>query len=156
MTNYVLKVLPPIWFVTLFAAALVAHFAFPASRVFDIYVPIVSPTVGMIIAVGGFILSNIASSIFAREKTEILPTSPTNRVLITEGPYRYTRNPMYLGMFVLFCGVGIALGSLPMFVAAALDFIILNFFFVPFEEAKMERIFGDSYRAYKAQVRRWL
>src|SRR6185503_5048643 len=153
MRAYVLKILPPIWFLLFLAAGLTAHYFFPITRVFNIWIPTWSLIIGALVVIAGFALSNYASSIFAREKTEILPTSPSNKALVTEGPFMYSRNPMYLGMVVGLLGAAFALGTLPMFIAALADFLILNFFFIPFEEEKMERQFGDAYREYKNKVR---
>ncbi len=156
MRDIVLKVLPPIWFAGLVAVAFAAQYLFPVLRVFELYVPLYSQGIGFLVAIAGFALANYASSVFAIEKTEILPTSPANRVLVTRGPFRYTRNPMYLGMVITILGIAIAFGTLPMFIAVLLYFMVLNFFFIPFEEEKMERQFGQQYRDYKDRVRRWL
>src|SRR5690606_6144986 len=104
----------------------------------------------------GFLLSQWASKIFAEEKTEILPASKTNRVLITRGPFRFSRNPMYLGIQLMLIGFAVMLGPLLVFVSTALFFALMHFTFVPFEEEKMHRQFGDSFDVYTRQVRRWL
>jgi len=156
MKTTLLKILPPIWFISFLILGLVAHFGFPATRVFDFSDSIWFAIVGGIVFLAGFALTLNASRWFAQEKTEILPTSPTNRVLVTQGPYRRTRNPMYLGMVVSLLGIAIWLGTLPMFLAALADFLVLNFVFIPFEEEKMARQFGASFEAYKQKVRRWL
>ena len=152
----ILKILPPLWLLFFLIVALIAHLLIPATRVFDISFPILSGIVGGIATLIALYLVLRASNLFAKEKTEILPTSPANRVLITYGPYRFTRNPMYLGMVLMLLGIAIYLGTLPMFLAAAAQFSVLNFFFIPFEEAKMARQFGETYEAYKHKVRRWL
>ncbi len=147
-----LKILPPIWYFFFLITGLLVHFLIPAARVFTFSYPII----GIIILVAGQALSMYASSLFSKEKTEILPTSETNSKLVTYGPFNYSRNPMYLGMVVSLLGIALWVGTLPMFVAAALDFCVLNFVFIPFEESKMSRIFGASYEAYRHKVRRWL
>jgi protein-S-isoprenylcysteine O-methyltransferase Ste14 len=154
--NPLLKILPPIWYLLFLGAALVAHFYFPASHVFDFSDSIWFAVVGGAVFLGSFALTLNASRIFAIEKTEILPTSETNKTLVTYGPYKRTRNPMYLGMVLSLIGVAIWLGTLPMFLAAFADFLVLNFVFIPFEEAKMARQFGASFEAYKKSVRRWI
>jgi protein-S-isoprenylcysteine O-methyltransferase Ste14 len=150
--NPLLKILPPVWFFFFLILGLSVHFFASSARVFDVS----SPIVGIVVFALGFALPLYASSIFSKEKTEILPTSETNSKLIVYGPFKYTRNPMYLGMVVALLGIAIWVGSLPMFIAAALDFCVLNFVFIPFEETKMSRIFGNEYENYCAKVRRWL
>ncbi len=150
--NPLLKILPPIWFFLFLFGGLAVHYFVPSARVFDISYPII----GITLVVFGLVLPMYASSIFSKEGTEILPTSETNSKLVTYGPFKYTRNPMYLGLVTALLGVAVWVGSLPMFVAAALDFCVLNFVFIPFEEAKMSRIFGGEYENYRVKVRRWI
>lgn len=144
------------WFFLFLAIALLSHFFVPATHVFDISDMVLGKVVGVILFVIGMGLSLQASKIFAEENTEILPTSPTNRVLVTRGPFRFSRNPMYLGMVLSLLGIGFFMGTLPVFFAALAQCIVLNFFFIPFEEQKMERQFGEQYIAYRNSVRRWL
>ena len=56
---------------------------------------------------------------FRREGTEVRPTSPTNRKLVAAGPYRFTRNPMYLGLVILTLGIAIWVGAVPMLIPLA-------------------------------------
>ena len=88
--------------------------------------------------------------------TEVQPSSPTNKALVTYGPYALKRNPMYVGMVTITLGVALLVGAPLLFAAPVLLFLLDNFIIIPFEEAKMERQFGDAYRAYKARVRRWI
>ena len=88
--------------------------------------------------------------------TEVQPSSPTNKALVTHGPYALTRNPMYVGMVTITLGVALLVGAPLLFAAPVLLFLLDNFVIIPFEEAKMERQFGDAFRAYKARVRRWI
>jgi len=94
--------------------------------------------------------------LFRREGTEINPNSITNRKLITSGPYRLTRNPMYLGLVLLSLGVAFCIGAWPMFIAPIAVFATANWAHIPFEEAKMLHQFGPTYQDYLNQVRRWL
>jgi protein-S-isoprenylcysteine O-methyltransferase Ste14 len=94
--------------------------------------------------------------LFRREGTEVEPTSPTNRKLISSGPYQFTRNPMYLGLVILTLGIAIWVGAWPMFGAPIALFATANWVHIPFEEAKMRRQFGAAYDNYVARVRRWI
>jgi protein-S-isoprenylcysteine O-methyltransferase Ste14 len=97
-----------------------------------------------------------AYALFQGAGTEIDPTSKTNRALVTSGPYRLTRNPMYLGLVIIALGMAIWTGWPPMLAAPVLVFLTANFVHIPFEEAKMRRQFGAAFDAYAGRVRRWV
>src|ERR1700685_541676 len=94
--------------------------------------------------------------LFRREGTEINPISATNRKLIARGPYRFTRNTMYLGLVILSAGIAIWVGACPFFLAPIAVFATANWVHIPFEEAKMRRQFGEEYDSYVRKVRRWV
>jgi protein-S-isoprenylcysteine O-methyltransferase Ste14 len=94
--------------------------------------------------------------LFRREGTEVSPTSPANRTLITSGPYRFTRNPMYLGLVIVTLGIAVWVGAWPMFIAPIAVFATANWIHIPFEEDKMRRQFGATYDGYVRRVRRWV
>jgi protein-S-isoprenylcysteine O-methyltransferase Ste14 len=94
--------------------------------------------------------------LFRREGTEVNPTSPANRKLVTTGPYQFTRNPMYLGLVIFALGVALWIGAWPMFVAPVAIFATAEWVHIPFEEAKMRRQFGTNYEEYVERVRRWM
>lgn len=96
-----------------------------------------------------------AALLFRRAGTGIVPFSPAT-ALVVRGPYRFTRNPMYLGMAGILLGAAILMGSLtPFIVIPAFMALIADRFIAP-EEALLERAFGSAYLDYKANVRRWL
>jgi protein-S-isoprenylcysteine O-methyltransferase Ste14 len=96
-----------------------------------------------------------AALLFHRARTGIVPFSPATS-LVLGGPYRFTRNPMYLGMAGILLGAAILMGSLsPFAVIPAFMALIAERFIAP-EEALLERAFGRGYLGYKAKVRRWL
>jgi protein-S-isoprenylcysteine O-methyltransferase Ste14 len=150
--NPLLRILPPIWFFLLLGMGLLVHLYLPAARVFTYPYPVA----GILLVFAGLVLSMYASSLFSKEKTEILPTSASNSKLVTYGPFTYTRNPMYLGLVLQLLGAAIWVGTLPLFIATTAYFFLFNFVFIPFEEAKMSRIFAQDYDAYRRKVRRWL
>jgi protein-S-isoprenylcysteine O-methyltransferase Ste14 len=84
------------------------------------------------------------------------PTNQPTRVLVTTGIHGWTRNPIYLGMFLVYAGIGIAARS-PWTLLLTLPLAItIRYGVVAREEAYLERRFGDAYRDYKARARRWL
>jgi protein-S-isoprenylcysteine O-methyltransferase Ste14 len=114
------------------------------------------PLLGMVLVAFAFIPPVWAFVLFRREDTEISPTSPANRKLVTLGPYQFTRNPMYLGLVTLALGIAVWIGAWPMFMAPLAVFATVNWAHIPFEEAKMRRQFGAAYEEYVARVRRWV
>jgi protein-S-isoprenylcysteine O-methyltransferase Ste14 len=92
---------------------------------------------------------------FSRAETP-LPTNQPARVLVTTGIHRWTRNPVYLGLLLIYVGIGIAAQS-PWSLLLALPLaLVIHYGVVKREEAYLERRFGDAYRDYKGRVRRWL
>jgi protein-S-isoprenylcysteine O-methyltransferase Ste14 len=75
---------------------------------------------------------------------------------ITDGLYRFSRNPSYIALVLLFIGIGVALSNLWVLVWLIPAIVIIDRYVIPEEERRLERAFGDQYRAYKSQVRRWL
>jgi protein-S-isoprenylcysteine O-methyltransferase Ste14 len=92
---------------------------------------------------------------FRASGTSIVPVRPAT-TLVIEGPYRYTRNPMYLGLLLLYAGVACGFGlAWPLLLAPVLVWVI-GTSVIGREERYLTRKFGDDYRRYQAHVRRWL
>ena len=110
----------------------------------------------VVLVILGIALAVTAAMLFRREGTEIDPTSAANRKLVTSGPFRFTRNPMYLGLVIVTLGIAFWVGAWPMFLAPVAIFATANWVHIPFEEAKMRRQFGDAFDTYGRRVRRWI
>ena len=110
---------------------------------------------GMVLAGGGVVLIGIALGLFRSSRTRPEPWQPASS-LVDRGLYRFTRNPMYLGMAMLSLGIAMAFTSIPGAVLAAVSLIIVDRVVVTREEAYLKRRFGQDYIAYMASVRRWL
>jgi protein-S-isoprenylcysteine O-methyltransferase Ste14 len=95
------------------------------------------------------------AGIFDRAGTTIKPFEESS-ALVTTGPFRVSRNPVYLGMVLGLLGVAVLAGSLSPFLVIPLFAVLIDRRFIQAEEAQLERTFGASYVAYKSQVRRWL
>ena len=95
--------------------------------------------------------------LFARYKTTISPLKPSEATaLVTEGMYRYSRNPMYLGLLLLTIASTIWFGTWFGIIINILFIFLINFLqIIPEEEALLE-IFGEEYEEYKKNVRRWI
>ena len=120
-----------------------------------------SPQILLLIIVGlgligfGFLLAFNSIARFVRAKTGVVPFSEST-TLITEGFYKYTRNPMYVGMNSFLLGLLIILNNPINFIFLIIFFFIVRNLFVVKEEVQMEETFGDDYLTYKGNVRRWL
>ena len=147
-----LKFPPPVWALiyVLMALAISWSLGWPKMPGFP------QPLLGIVLVTIPWILPVWAIILFRREGTEVNPISPTNRALVTSGPYRLTRNPMYLGLLTVALGIAAWVGAWPMFLAPAAIFATANWVHIPFEEAKMRRQFGATYDDYVGRVRRWI
>jgi protein-S-isoprenylcysteine O-methyltransferase Ste14 len=92
---------------------------------------------------------------FFRAATPV-PTNEPTRALVTTGIHGWTRNPIYLGMFLVYGGIGLTVGSPSILILTLPLAIAIRYGVVAREEAYLERRFGDTYRDYRARVRRWL
>jgi len=85
-----------------------------------------------------------------------VPGNRPTTVIVDSGPYRFTRNPIYLGMFLGLIGLAIAFDNPWLLMMLAVFAPIIRYGVVAREETYLERKFGDVYRGYRARVRRWL
>ncbi len=85
-----------------------------------------------------------------------VPSSRPTTTIVDSGPYRLTRNPIYLGMVLGLIGLAIALNSLWLLLTLVPFVLVIRYGVVAREEVYLERKFGDVYRHYQARVRRWL
>jgi len=121
-----------------------------------------SPGLAWFVRVAGFVLIGIgiafafsALGIFRKTKTTTVPHEKPS-TLVTSGPYRFTRNPMYVGLTLEYLGVaGIRLEIWPA-VLLPLLLAYINLVVIPVEEKNLRGVFGVEYQKYGASVRRWL
>ncbi len=111
--------------------------------------------IGIIAVFCGIMISAVSALRFKRAGTGIEPFDEAT-VLVTAGWYRYTRNPMYLGMFLMLLGVAFMLGGIGALLPVPLFILMIRNNFVLGEERFMEAAFGQQYLDYKSEVRRWI
>lgn len=139
---------PPLWALCFICMSLIAHTLSGASRLVD---PVWSLTGGIWLVGDGLFLTVWAASVFKKSGTPIVPTE-TPTALVVNGPYRFTRNPMYLGIFLVLLGLCVAVGTWPMLFAPAAFLVLIRAVFIPYEELKMERLFGTEYTDYRKKT----
>ena len=111
--------------------------------------------VGAVVFVLALVLAIWAIDTMTRGGTNV-PTNRPTTAIVDGGPYRFTRNPIYMGMFGGLIGLGIAFDN-PWLLAMLMPFaLVIRYGVVAREEAYLERMFGDAYRGYRRRVRRWL
>jgi protein-S-isoprenylcysteine O-methyltransferase Ste14 len=127
------------------------HFLLPVARFArppHTYLGLAPLAIGLAISIWG-------SELFKRRRTTIKPFERSTE-LVVEGPYRFSRHPMYLGMVMALGGLAILLGSMTPLVIVAVFGWLMNGRFIAPEERAMDETFGEAYVEYKRRVRRWI
>jgi protein-S-isoprenylcysteine O-methyltransferase Ste14 len=145
------KIMPPTYFFALLLLSIALHFILPVAQL--IYLPY--RYLGIVLIAFGAVVNVWTDSLFKNNKTTVKPyENPTE--LITSGPFRLSRHPMYLGMAAVLLGVAILLGSLIAFVFPIIFVILLELLFIPFEEKNLQQAFDAEYADYRRKTRRWI
>lgn len=110
---------------------------------------------GIAVGTAGIGLSAAGVVSVLRQRTTVVPHRPVTR-LVTTGPYRVSRNPMYAGQAVALVGIGIAMGSWWPLAAAAVGMLATSRLVIGPEEDYLADRFGDEYARYRTRVRRWV
>lgn len=113
------------------------------------------PVLGGVLAALGFSFMMWARILFASRNTTLFVGRPSSQ-LVCDGPFRFSRNPMYVGVLVFLMGLALWVGTWPFYTAAPATFLFLNVFHIPREEHMLRELFGERYLAYSREVRRWL
>jgi protein-S-isoprenylcysteine O-methyltransferase Ste14 len=144
---------PPLVFIgfVLFGMALqyaVAPISFPADRWITV-------AAGVLMSLAGLSLIVLAHRRFKQTGQNPVPWTPSPE-LVLQGPYRFTRNPMYLGITLIQVGFGLAINNFWICLLAAPALLVVHFIAVLPEERYLAEKFGENYKAYRAKVRRYL
>jgi protein-S-isoprenylcysteine O-methyltransferase Ste14 len=148
--SWIVRVPTPLWLLGMIAVVLIVEGWLELPAVLQ------HRPAGIALIVAGFALSAWARLEFKKRSAEVYPWSKAHSALVTSGPFRFSRNPMYAGLIVLGVGAALAAGTWLMWLVPVLLFVLDNFVIVPFEERSMAAVFGDAFHAYRARVRRWL
>ncbi len=146
-----LKVTPPVYFFLALAIILLLHFLLPGMRV--LFFP--WNLSGVIPLALGIVMNLVADRSFKKDKTTVKPLEEST-ALITDGVFRISRHPMYLGFVLILLGIAALMGSLTPYVIVFGFAIFIHIVFVKFEEKKLEETFGEAWLGYKKKVRQWI
>ena len=142
---------PPVLYLASLIAGGVFHLAVPA--------PLPDHALrlpaGALLLVAGLGLIAICFRRFKAAGTNVPTWMPTT-ALVTSGPYRFSRNPIYLALTLVYLGLALLYGSLWPLVLLAPLLIVMRYGVIGREERYLEGKFGDAYRAYRSSVRRWI
>ncbi len=138
-------------FLVLIIINILLHFFIPIKQI--IFSPYIF--IGITLFVLGWIPNILIGIQFRKIKTSI-PTRENPKKLVTTGLFKFSRNPVYLGMIIALVGEAIFLGSLITFIIPLLFIILIRTINIPFEEKNLEKIFGKKYLDYKKRVGRWI
>ena len=141
--------MPPRLFLLYGAVGVALHFALPAPVLLRLV------WLGAAVAAAGGALALWGERTFAGAGATIKPFERSG-VLVTSGPYRFTRNPMYLGLVSMLVGLALALGTPAPWAAAALMAATLQLRFIRNEERALAASLGEPYQRYRESVRRWI
>lgn len=135
------RVIPPVYFVSALALMAALHFLAPLGRFIEAPYSYLGP--GLLL--GGVVIGVIAARAFSKAGTPVLPFERST-TLVTNGVYRFTRNPMYLGMALILVGVALLFGTLTPLLPIPVFVWIIQGSFIRGEERFLGEIFGSALR----------
>lgn len=151
MKNPLLRIKPPLWALLFLLGGLLLHYLVPATRIPGWN----GPGLALLLALASAGTAFWAIILFQHHGTDIVPGGKVTS-LVQEGPFQYSRNPMYLGLLGATLSFAVGYGTLPLCLPPVALYLVLSRVFIPFEESLLMEKFGEDYQAYRARVRRWL
>ena len=142
---------PPVWLLLGLTAVFTCNEYFSGPRFTSFSGQVLG---GVFIVIGLWLLVS-AGGLFTRAKTGVIPFRNVS-ALVTDGVYRFTRNPMYLGMSLVLLGCAITVGASIALLVPPVFAVIIELRFIRPEEAMLRDIFPDQFAAYCGRVRRWI
>jgi protein-S-isoprenylcysteine O-methyltransferase Ste14 len=146
-----MRILPPRLVLILLGAMVVLHLLLPGLELLSFPYTLA----GAAVAALGIALTLSGARLFSRVGTNIRTFNEPG-VLVTDGLFRWSRNPMYLGFVLLLLGTAMLLGTATPFLAVALFAVVADRWYIAFEERAMKAKFGADYAAYMRRTRRWV
>jgi protein-S-isoprenylcysteine O-methyltransferase Ste14 len=145
---------PPLIYAATLVAGLILHALYPVRLV--LFLPrVVRVVLGCSLAGLALTIATFAFRAMRRAHTTVDPTQPTT-ALVVEGPFKLTRNPLYLSLTLLYTGITILVNTLWSMLLLPVALAVMRKGVIDREERYLERKFGEQYQQYKASVRRWI
>ncbi|HVN14627.1 MAG TPA: isoprenylcysteine carboxylmethyltransferase family protein [Anaerolineales bacterium] len=145
------RIHPPVLTLLHVIAAFLLNWLLPFPKVMPVWVS----WFGILLVVAGLALAFTAINQFRKKHTTVSPHGSVSMV-VRDGPYRFTRNPIYLGFFCTLIGFPLALGTYWGIVLSPVFILSMSALVIQHEETYLEDKFRDVYTSYKSRVRRWL
>ena len=142
---------PPVWLLL----GIISIFAFNELYPMVRFTSLLFQVLGGVVIVVGLLLLVTANGLFVRAGTDVIPFRNVSS-LVTTGIYRFTRNPMYLGMVAVLLGCALTVGVVPALLVPVVFAVIVEARFIRPEEQMLRELFPQEYPAYCQRVRRWV
>jgi protein-S-isoprenylcysteine O-methyltransferase Ste14 len=152
--HLMMRVPPPLLFVLVFLIGVGLQHLVPIT-IRSAAVRSYAHPIGSALVLAGLVLALTCVVIFLASRTTIVPFSSASR-LVTRGPYRLTRNPMYVSLVLVYLGVAAIFLELWPLLLLVLPISIIQAIVIPFEEARLRELFGQAFEQYCAHVPRWI
>jgi protein-S-isoprenylcysteine O-methyltransferase Ste14 len=143
--------MPPTYLLASILVMIVFHLFLPGLQL----LPVPWTLLGILPLAGGLVASTLAEKQFHTAGTTVKPFIQATS-LITDGFFRYSRNPMYLGFILVLVGIGTIMGSLTPWLVIPIFIVLIHARFIRIEEQMMQDTFGDAWREYTRKTRRWI
>lgn len=144
-------VLPPLLYAAALATGLLLHHLVPRQP----FMPWIARPLGVILLVTSGALARWGEQTMRRAGTNVNPNEPS-LTIVSDGPFRYSRNPLYVSLIGLYLGVTLLVDAMWPLVLLIPLLVVTDYGIIRREERYLEAKFGETYRTYKARVRRWL
>jgi protein-S-isoprenylcysteine O-methyltransferase Ste14 len=145
------RLIPPILFLICVALMLALRWLWPVTMLF----PMPWAKLGTVPILVGLLFGILGAREFHRARTNIRPFKEADTLVMT-GPFRYSRNPMYLGIVFVLTGIWILLGALSPVLGLVIITVVADRWYIQFEERMLQQKFGADFEAYRSKVRRWI
>jgi len=149
-----LRVPPPLLFVLAFLAGVGLQHLLPLAPATTGLISAVQ-FIGKGLAIAGIALALCCLVMFLLSRTTLIPFGSAAQ-LVTHGPYRFTRNPMYLSLVLVYLGVAATLVQAWSLLLLPVPITVMHHIVIPYEEQRLRDLFGDAFDSYCASVRRWI